>query len=73
VRKGLKGREAVAPRKKFMQSMGFFSWRDGTPAKPGRRSRMRPYSLTTVNVNYCFFFDFMVNCISADKVGVNSF
>jgi hypothetical protein len=43
VRKGLEGREAVAPRKKSMQSMGFFSWRDGTPAKPGRRlRRMRP-------------------------------
>jgi hypothetical protein len=45
VRKGLKGREAVTPRKKSMQSMGFFSWRDGTPAKPGRRSRMRPNEL----------------------------
>jgi hypothetical protein len=45
VRKGLEGREAVAPRKKSMQSMGFFSWRDGTPAKPGfLRSRLPGFS-----------------------------
>jgi hypothetical protein len=42
VRKGLEGREAVAPSIKSMQSMGFYDWRDGTPAKPGFLLRHLP-------------------------------
>jgi hypothetical protein len=37
-----RGRGAGAQSIKSMQSMGFYALRDGTPAKPGRRSRMRP-------------------------------
>jgi hypothetical protein len=44
------GYGAVSPSIKSMQSMGFFSWRDGTPVKPGfLRSKKCAQVLTSKN------------------------